>query len=359
MSIALNPLWPKTHQGPLITGIGSLPHPNVDSALQHAFAMDIPFLPQIPIRNKNEFMITQALEKLPGLKQQESGMSHLDLSDWKSGSGALNEQLDMAFKNDNPEAYEFFEPSNEFFNAWNPFLFELEDKRVTVGKIQLAGPLSCQWATRIEDGSLIDNHPDIGTQIFRLVLARSIAMARRIQKTGAVALLYLDEPGLYVFNKSKANHLMALQELKLQIQTLKKEKILVGLHCCSNTDWDSILGLDLDVLSIDTGLSLQSLLKHESQVQTFLEGGGRLSLGVIPTGRAAQESILAHTPTYFDHLKNVLTSGFSDSALQHHVLSTSLYTPACGLALHSSQVAESILHCLKDFKTICLKYSTQ
>jgi hypothetical protein len=50
------------------TGIGSLPHHNIDAALSFSFKTGIPFLPQIPIRNPWEYMIAQALENLPGLQ---------------------------------------------------------------------------------------------------------------------------------------------------------------------------------------------------------------------------------------------------------------------------------------------------
>ena len=49
------------------TGIGSLPHHNIDTALEYSFQFGLPFLPQIPIRSPWELMITQALEGLPGL----------------------------------------------------------------------------------------------------------------------------------------------------------------------------------------------------------------------------------------------------------------------------------------------------
>jgi len=42
--------------------------------------------------------------------------------------------------------------------------------------------------------------------------------------------------------------------------TLRKEGVIVGLHCCSNTDWKSVLAMDLSYLSIDTNLSLENLL---------------------------------------------------------------------------------------------------
>src|SRR4051794_21067651 len=60
------------------TGIGSLPHHNVDAALAYSLRFGIPFLPQIPMRNAWEFMIAQALEDLPGLRVDDDGTATLD-----------------------------------------------------------------------------------------------------------------------------------------------------------------------------------------------------------------------------------------------------------------------------------------
>src|SRR5690242_12697554 len=71
------------------TGIGSLPHHNVDAALEHSFRMGVPFLPQIPIRNPWEFMIAQALEGLPGLQVEKDGSVSLDAAVWAGRARAF------------------------------------------------------------------------------------------------------------------------------------------------------------------------------------------------------------------------------------------------------------------------------
>src|SRR4051812_41571970 len=82
---------------PGTTAIGSLPHHNIDAALEFSFQTDIPFLPQIPIRNPWEFMIAQALEGMPGLAIDEDGTCRLDLDVWTGRCHAFNERLLTAF----------------------------------------------------------------------------------------------------------------------------------------------------------------------------------------------------------------------------------------------------------------------
>ena len=54
---------------PLATSsIGSLPHTQLELALQQALLLDIPAAPQLPGRDPGEYMVPQALEGLPGLR---------------------------------------------------------------------------------------------------------------------------------------------------------------------------------------------------------------------------------------------------------------------------------------------------
>jgi hypothetical protein len=333
------------------TGIGSLPHHNIDSALTFSFRHGIPFLPQIPIRNPWEYMIAQALEDLPGLQIERDGEAKLNLGIWTSRAKALNERLDLAFRSarENPDAFESFEPSPATSSSWQSFLWELQERGCKQAKIQIAGPLTAQWALRLTDGSSLEKHPDVSSQIFKLVLARALAMTRRMQATGISPILFLDEPGLYAYTPSNPKHVASFQELKLMVQTLRKERVAVGLHCCSNTHWAAVLGMDLSYLSLDTALSLDHLLQTSwTEFVNFLKRGGRVAFGVIPTGRSsALRSLNAHD--LFKELRDKLMISLGDENLVEAIFQQALYTPACGLALQSIPDAELISDTLNEF----------
>ncbi|MEW6055006.1 MAG: hypothetical protein AB1540_00190 [Bdellovibrionota bacterium] len=343
---------------PMATGIGSLPHHNIDAALAFAFQTSLPFLPQIPLCNPWEYMIAQALEGLPGLKVEKDGLVLLDLDYWTSRSFALNEKLEKAFSETaKHEAFEGFEPSTANSSGWQPFVWELEERGSRLAKVQLAGPLTSQWVLKLQDGTNLSRYPEVTSQIYRLVLARALAMSRRLQKAGVQPLLYLDEPGLYAYSAAEPRHVLALQELKLLIQTLRKEGVLVGLHCCSDTDWKAVLGLGLDVLSLDTGLSLSSILEHDADLENFIQRGGRLSLGIVPTSRiSGQELQSLEARDLFLNLLETFDLKLKDRPqLVRKILTQAIYTPACGLALHSVSDAEVILDLLNQFESYCTR----
>lgn len=331
----------------LFTQIGSLPYHNVDMALDNSFKTEIPFFPQIPIRNPWEYMIPQALEGLPGLEIDNQGNCFLDLNVWVGRQCSFAHSLDDAFKNSSkPFSFEAFEPSSSTASTWQPFLWELEERKIKLAKIQIAGPLTCIWTLRAKDRSPLDQHPELSSQIFKLILARATAMCRRLKFAGVTPIIFLDEPGLFALSPNQPSHVLRLQELKILIQALQKEGARVGLHCCSDPSWGMILGLGLSLISLDTHLSLNSILKYEEDLTRFLTHGGRLSLGVIPTSET-----LDRKQSYFMELADTLHSSFLNSKpeLLQSVLSQSIYTPACGLALLSPERAQSIKAQLVEF----------
>jgi hypothetical protein len=335
------------------TGIGSLPHHNVDAALEFSFKMGIPFLPQIPIRNPWEYMIAQALEGLPGLQADRDGSVTLNTDIWLSRASDFNSKLENAFLPGGAHL-ENFEPSSAISSSWQPFVWELQERGTKLAKIQIAGPMTSQWVLNLRDSegkavpsqSFNEANPELSSQIFRLVLARALAMSQRLKQSGIQPLLFLDEPGLYSLTPSNPRHVMAIQELKLLVQALRKEGVLVGIHCCSNTHWETVLSLPIHYLSLDVALSLPSLLAKPEMLRSFLTAGGRLSLGVIPTGRSNPAE-----PGTPEALRAALAQAWGDEpSLIEKTLHEAIYTPACGLALQSTAEAERILESLTQFE---------
>ena len=293
-------------------------------------------------------MIPQALEGLPGAQLAEGGLISLPLDVWKSQSHILDQRLKRAFES---EIFDDFEPSGATSSGWQPFLWELEEGGHSVAKIQMAGPFTCQWAIRFKEGAPGDSFPELSGQIYRLVLARSLAMVKRLVASQIQPLFFIDEPGLYAYSSQNPKHLTALGELKLMIQSLQKAGATVGMHCCGNTEWSALVDLGIDILSLDTSLSLRTALSesHRPAVENWLQSGGRFSLGVIPTSSAAELN-----PSQMESRVNNLVQTFQSAWTGHSgwtdkILQQAIFTPACGLALQSIPEAEWILENLVSF----------
>jgi hypothetical protein len=298
--------------------------------------MDIPFLPQLPQRHPSEFMIPAALEGLPGLSYDEEGMCSVDLAQWEAGRQAFEARLEQALSSGHLEA---FEPTLEGCRAWRPFLWEVENRKLALSKAQIAGPFTVLSVARTSDGASTMEMPGLDQAMYRLVMARSLAMVKALRRTGATPLFYLDEPGLYAFQRTLPRHLLALQEMKLLILALQREGALVGLHCCGNTDWAALLDTQPDLLSLDVRLSLDAMLEETEALARFLASGATLSLGIIPTDLKSTYDVTELTESVEASLKAALPRGRSFTQVLAHVL----LTPACGLAMRSVTDTERIL----------------
>lgn len=323
-----------------VTGIGSLPHTQSELALQRALQADIPYLPQLPINRPTEFMVPEALERLPGLSCDEEGLCLVDLDAWRAARGAFDAELDAAIASGNLEA---FEPSAESCRLYRPFLFEIAERKLALAKLQLAGPCTVRWVARLANGDTADTDAGLDAQIFRLVLARALAMVKAVRRTGATPLFFIDEPGLFALQPRDPRHLVALQELKVLVAALQREGALVGLHCCSNTHWGQLLGLGLDVLSLDVRLSLDALLEEREALGAFLQNGSTLSLGIVPTDLTSQYVLEEVVDAVDTSLRSALSPAHFAS-LSHRLL----LTPACGLAMRSVADADRILAELRE-----------
>lgn len=322
------------------TGIGSLPHTQLELGLQAALALDIPFLPQLPVGRPSEFMIPQALEGLPGLRWDDEGMCTVDLEAWESGREDFRARLEAALSSG---ALEAFEPSLEGCRAWRPFLWEVENRKLAFAKAQLAGPFTVRSVARTSDGRAALDVPGLDEAMFRLLLARSLAMVKALRRAGTTPLFFLDEPGLFAFERSNPRHLLAMQELRLLVVALQREGAMVGVHCCGNTDWASLLDAGLDMLSLDVRLSLDAVLDESGAFARFLESGATLSLGIIPTDLASTYEVGELVDAVEVSLKAALPPGQSFSRVGAQVL----LTPACGLAMRTVVDAERVLEQLK------------
>lgn len=325
-------------------GIGSLPYKSIDSALGCAFVTDWPTLPQLPQRIAHEFMIAQALEGLPGMIPQQDGTVTIDLEIWRSGYEAFESKLDKCLKG--ASSSNDFLPSKENMICWEPFFWELRERKAVRAKIQIAGPLTCQWVPTTSDGSRISEVPQLATQIFKLITVRSLAMLRAIKVIGSQLLLFIDEPALYALNRTNSNHQYALSELKLLIAALRKEGALVGIHCCSNTDWKEVLELGQNIISFDTSLSGSSLLGVGEGLLRFIRNGGILAPGIVPTDLQSQRRSPADLINNFQRLLSEKLNSSPD--VRDLILKHSILTPACGLALKSFGEVESIMDQLKE-----------
>jgi methionine synthase II (cobalamin-independent) len=323
------------------TGIGSLPHTQGELALQMALQFDVPFLPQLPAGNPSELMIPSALDGLPGLLVDADGTCRVDVAIWARGKDALAQRIEGALAS---SSYEEFEPSPHACRSLRPFLFEVEARKLPFAKVQISGPATVRWVAKTTDGRPASEVEELDRQIFQLLLAKTMALVRAVRASNATPIVFLDEPGLFALDERSPKHLLTLKEISMLCAAAQRDGALVGMHCCSNTVWSRILGLGLDIISIDARLSLDALLEDQDAWMRFLSEGSTLCLGVIPTDVSSEYSVAELCDSVEAALRATTPRGLPFEGL----LARMLLSPACGLGLRSVADAARITAQLRE-----------
>jgi len=76
-------------------------------------------------------------------------------------------------------------------------------------------------------------------------------------------------------------------DLDLFFSTLDRPR---GIHLCGNPDWDFLLGLDMDILSLDIYTNADIFGASTRSVKLFLDKGGIMVWGIVPTGMETFET---------------------------------------------------------------------
>ncbi|PIU56328.1 MAG: methionine synthase, partial [Chloroflexi bacterium CG07_land_8_20_14_0_80_51_10] len=116
---------------------------------------------------------------------------------------------------------------------------------------------------------------------------------------------------------------------------------LKGMHCCGNTDWSVLLTTDIDILSFDAYNYGESLALYPAAVKAFLDRGGVLAWGIIPSEEATLPGETA--PNLLARLEKLMRL-LSGKGIDYDILlERCLITPTCGLSSISSQAAVKAL----------------
>jgi hypothetical protein len=257
----------------LTTAMAVMPHKDVDRALELALFLDIPFWPQLPRVSYYEDMYVQASEHFPGIV--------LDL-----GKRTLRFSLDK-FVAEYEEALnrlaqaEYWDVSETYSVVYHRFVkMDLSARPAIRG--QLEGPVSFGMNVPDQDGRPLLFDDTVRPFMLEVMARRANVQLQRLKKKNPNAFMYIDEPGLqFIFSAmSGYGDLAAKGDLDQFFSLIERPR---GVHLCGNPDWDFLLGLDLDILSLDVYTNGEIFSSYARSIRKFLDRGGVLCWGIAPT----------------------------------------------------------------------------
>lgn len=258
----------------LTTAMGILPHTNLQDAMKLALSVDIPFWPQLPRYSYFEDMYVQISENFPGIQvDQEEQRIYLN-------SDAFYAELEgYLMRLDDEEA---FIHSPKYSVALDTFLQQdLSGYEVIRG--QTIGPVSFGLKITDESRKPIIYNDDVKSMLFDFIARKVNTQYRQLKAVHANPFVWVDEPGLEIIFGSFTGYTSdrAKADFKVFLDSLEGPR---GVHLCGNPDWSFLLtGLDLDILSVDAYGLGRIFTRYASEIKDFLERGGIISWGIVPT----------------------------------------------------------------------------
>ena len=282
----------------MITGVGSLPHLDpVDAAFFVLDTTTIPYLPQLPNRNPAERMLPQ-------------------WGDGLCGCGFADSELGLAYG----------VPAGDRTAALVGYdtLLTMLPPDTEVLKTQVTGPVTLAMAM------LAAGHPGgpdlfecLNSQLLQRVNDHVASISERLPDTEII--LMLDEPALsgLMTRSFPLEHDTVRSLLGSMVGGLN---VRPGIHCCGPTDWELVASLNPAWLSWDIDALGPHFDDAHEAVAAATGTGTRIMWGVAPVSMGSPPRDLV---SRLQRAMGTLVMGGADMA---SLVSSALYSPACGLA---------------------------
>jgi hypothetical protein len=291
------------------SAIGSLPHLDMDDAVELAIGSQpvLPAAPSLPKRAPVEGMIPQAAWGIAGVLVLPDGSLLVD-------EAAVD-----------PEAPIDGGIDGEPFASLRAFLAAVAGRSGPF-KLQLTGPVTLGLALHA-----------VGVPAARAFAVAARAVDARVHEVLAAVrsgtpdarpIVFLDEPGLTAALEPGfplgVDDTLDLVSGRLAAIEGAEGGALAGLHCCGRADWPVVLAAGPQMLSLPVEAGAAD---HPGAVADFLDRGGWLAWGAVPTDRPLGETAEILWRRLVAEWGALAAAGCDPRRL----VEQAMITPACGL----------------------------
>jgi hypothetical protein len=219
-------------------------------------------------------------------------------------------------------------------------------------KSQVTGPVTFGLAIVDENKRAL-----FYNEVFQDVVAKAITMKScwlldRFKPLGHRQICFVDEPILSAFGSStyvsvqKADVVNLMKEV---IDAIHAREALVGTHCCGNTEWPILVDAGVDIISFDAYEFGDTIAYYPEQIGPFLEKGGALAWGIVPTSDKILEETSGSLAAKLESgIKNLAGKGIDESLIWDQCL----LTPSCGTGSLPVELAENVFKTLSGLSRI-------
>jgi len=342
----------------MATGIGSVPFLDVDETCEHILKTcpHIPFWPQFVKRTHLENMSIQASQGIPLIT-----INHEDNSLYLHFSDDHDNELISFYEHFMAEDTDYFAIGHEYASGLYRLLELIAKNPQNYGpffKGQIIGPITFAGSLIDATGRSALSNAEIMDTIVRGLAIKALWLVKKMSIADKRVILFIDEPYLSGFGSAftPIQREDVISSLKTMIDYLRsRSDAIIGIHCCGNTDWSMILETGIDIVSFDAFDYMDYFLLYRNEIVRFLENGGAVAWGVVPTTSFTSEITVGD-------LKIQLEKGFNRfyewGLDKNTVTARSVITPACGVGSIEPDKAKRVFELLSSLSTL-LSESTE
>ncbi len=323
------------------TGIGSLPHQNPEDACSLILrTFDIPFWPQLPRISFRESMVPQYSEGMPYLR-----MSEKDETVW-------------VMRDDSDELERFYESytdetriaiSEDFAAGLHAFLRMIKGRRFPILKGHITGPVTFTLGLKDNFGRLLFYDEELREIASMVLRAKARWQIDVLKQHADEVIIFIDEPILSALGSSSYLGVDTGEVSRLigdVVSAITEAGGIPGIHCCGRADWPLVLRSGARIVNFDAFEYFDTLALYRDELREFLEKGGYLAWGAVPTSDVVNTvddaAITSLMRSHLERLHEFLPRELVDSR--------ALITPSCGAGSRSIEETIKIFQLVMRLK---------
>jgi hypothetical protein len=319
----------------LATGVGALPHTDPVSACDDVLDIfpQFPYVPTLPDRGQLESIVFNDSEQLPGRIIKDDRLLFDSITDQTEAM----EQVYMDYVEGNYAPYALHKDYASGF-------IEMMSRNLSCAKVlkcQVTGPVTFGMQVVDADKRPIYYDAQLADVLSKMIALKARWCEREMRKRTGVTetLVVLNEPYL----ASLGSSVVPVDKETVRTGFCDIAALVeggLGIHCCSNTDWEFVLGLNPSVVSIDAYTTVKEFLLYADSIVAYMERGGIVAWGIVPseyklftneTTDSLYERYLAVRTQLCTHMPERLFDA------------QSLITPSCGIRFSDQDGARAIM----------------
>lgn len=311
------------------TGIGSLPMSDPGKAMSAVLAnlQEIPFWPQLPQRGFREQMVPQYIQAFPGIVE-DAVRERVYVETARS-----MDEMENFYEKEMAGDLDYFAITSEYAAGLDAMINELRRHRpdnLCFTKGHVTGPVTFGFTVKDEKGAAIFYDPNLADVVSRLIAMKALYQIRLFQEFKVPTIIFMDEPYMAAFGTTGMN--ITREEgagaINVVVDKIHEAGGIAGVHCCGNTDWSLLFETRVAILNFDAFHFMERMALYPEQVQSFLERGGVLAWGIVPTSVSVRKE---NAESLADRILQGVEMLVRLGVDKERLLAQALITPACGM----------------------------